>query len=202
MSTPAPDQGAWTGPGNDTITGGDSVDLISPGAGADTVFANGGDDIIKDETPQVGADTLYLGAGNDRVDSLAGGTSIYAGDGDDGVFGLGFVAGTGQVKIYGEGGNDSLAPVAFPAIIDGGLGDDTLVGGEYSDKISGGDGIDSLVGAGGADELRGGVGNDQISAKDGVSDTTIDCGDGTSDQATADLVAIDTVSNCESVSRS
>src|SRR6185295_8778534 len=90
--------------------------------------------------------------------------------------------------------------------IDGGAGDDNLNGGNGGDTITGGPGKDTIVG----DATAGGCyvigylgtckspwGNDTINAVDGEVDS-VDCGPG---QDTANVDAIDVVTNCEVVNK-
>jgi len=84
--------------------------------------------------------------------------------------------GIGRVIVYGQDGNDRieiLAPVALPAYLDGGSGNDILIGGRIADLLVGGDGNDSLtankgndvlIGGAGADALNGGAGADLLVA--------------------------------------
>ena len=136
-----------------TLTDGSSLRIKNGGNGYQTqyqfskiVFANGTDaDInISSLLPTV---PVYGTAGDDNViEGTAGGNTIYAGDGDDVVWGR-----LDNDVIYGEGGNDTL---------NGNNGDDTLYGGAGDDTLNGGDGDDTLDGGAGNDHLYGGEGND------------------------------------------
>lgn len=82
----------------------------------------------------------------------------------------------------------------------------SLYGGKASDTLIGGSRRDSLIGGPGADVMVGMNGNDQLFARDGTSDTTINCdggtASGTADKAELDLLPKDVaVSNCESKTR-
>jgi Ca2+-binding RTX toxin-like protein len=112
----------------------------------------------------------------------------------------------GASALNGLGGNDTLKGFDGPDKIDGGAGDDNLNGGNGDDTITGGPGKDTIVG----DATAGGCyvigylgtckapwGNDTINAVDGEADS-VDCGPG---QDTANVDAIDTVTNCETINR-
>lgn len=75
----------------------------------------------------------------------------------------------GRVIVNAVGGDDTvcLTPLAVPALVYGGDGDDTLVGGTAGDRLEGGQGNDVLVGDGGNDSLRGGAEDDSLSGDAG-----------------------------------
>jgi RTX calcium-binding nonapeptide repeat (4 copies) len=82
------------------------------------------------------------------------------------------VANTALIRVFGNGGNDSIALIetngALPAArLFGGAGNDTLVGGSRNDGLFGQDGNDTLQGKGGADQLFGGNGSDVLIGGDG-----------------------------------
>jgi Ca2+-binding RTX toxin-like protein len=77
------------------------------------------------------------------------------------------VANTALIRVFGNGGNDSIVLVetngALPAArLFGGAGNDNLVGGAGNDALFGQDGNDTLQGRGGADQLFGGNGSDVL----------------------------------------
>ena len=74
-----------------------------------------------------------------------------------------------NVRLTGDGGNDTLI---------GGSGNDTLFGGDGNDKLYGGDGRDRLDGGLGTDRLFGGLGRDYF-----VNPKTIELLDFTKDEA-------------------
>ena len=100
-----------------------------------------------------------------------------------------------QNKIFGTGGNDTLAGTSGPDAIYGRGGDDTLrgldgndcvYGGSGRDLVKGNDGVDQLVGneaadiiigGNGRDAVRAGSGNDKIRVR-GDSRDTVNCGRG------------------------
>ncbi|HWT11350.1 MAG TPA: calcium-binding protein [Allosphingosinicella sp.] len=82
------------------------------------------------------------------------------------------IANTGEIQIFGLGGNDvitlSETNGALPrAILFGGAGNDTLTAGSGADLLFGEAGNDVLLGKGGADQLFGGADNDTLTGGDG-----------------------------------
>jgi Ca2+-binding RTX toxin-like protein len=74
------------------------------------------------------------------------------------------------VIINGRGGNDQISiadNVYFPALIDGGRGNDTISSGVGNDVINGGRGNDSILGNLGDDTIVGGKGNDHLDGGEG-----------------------------------
>ncbi|PDS61173.1 calcium-binding protein [Rhizobium anhuiense] len=130
-----------TGAGNDTIDGGDGADTLNGGAGNDLL--RGGD----------GNDTLNGGDGNDWLAGRDGNDILNGGDGNDQL-----IDNVGNDVIRGGAGNDMIsdgdAGGRNPEIFDinAGDGDDAIsVNGQGSGTIDGGAGIDTLQ----ALELRG-----------------------------------------------
>ena len=65
------------------------------------------------------------------------------------------------IRIMTYGGDDQVLisePIAVPAYIDGGAGNDVLQGGMGDDTLLGGDGDDTMSGGAGADYMDGGLG--------------------------------------------
>jgi len=142
--------------------------LFDGGDGNDTIYGEGGDDIIRGGWSK---DRLYGGDGNDNISDLEGDELIRGGSGNDTIN-----AGVGFDFVFGEDGNDIIllgdgADEAFGGKgrddIKGDLGDDLLVGDEHDDRLDGGSGIDSLAGSAGNDVLLGGIGVDTLSGDDG-----------------------------------
>jgi Ca2+-binding RTX toxin-like protein len=85
----------------------------------------------------------------------------------------------------------------------------SLYGGGANDVLTGGSANDTLIGGPGAEVMKGMNGNDQLLARDGTSDTTINCDGGGSpgggaDKADLDLLPMDpnsAVTNCETKTR-
>jgi hypothetical protein len=79
--------------------------------------------------------------------------------------------GVSALALYGQQGNDLLEvddALTLPALLDGGLGNDTLLGGSGNDTLRGGPGSDLLLGGGGNDLLIGGGGRDILIGGDGT----------------------------------
>jgi Ca2+-binding RTX toxin-like protein len=82
------------------------------------------------------------------------------------------VANTARIRVFGLAGNDQItlneANGALPAArLFGGGGNDTLAGGSGADQLFGQAGNDTLLGKGGNDQLFGGGGNDTLTGGDG-----------------------------------
>ena len=140
-------------PGNDTLNGTESSDLIRAFAGNDTSNGLGGRDVIR----------------SGRGDDASSG-----GDDRDHVFG-----GRGNDTVSGDAGNDRVHGGSGDDTVAGGVGDDRAGGGKGNDSVDGGEGNDNLFGGWGADTVSGGNGNDRLHAlaPDRQADT-LDCGDG------------------------
>ena len=69
---------------------------------------------------------------------------------------------TGNNTLFGGAREDSLAGMAGNDTLSGGSGADKLWGGSGNDNLSGGTGADTLVGGFGADRMDGGSGNDVL----------------------------------------
>lgn len=130
--------------GDDTIIGGNTLDVLSGGDGNDFIRAQGG------------LDYIYGGNGNDTAEGGDGIDFIFGESGDDGLFG-----GNDNDYLYGGAGFDYL---------DGGNGDDYLQGDDGDDILMGGSGNDWLLGGAGDDRLRGGFGSDTMYGGSGNDD--------------------------------
>ncbi len=125
---------------NPTFVSGDA-DLMSGGAGDDSLWGGAGDDTLYGDVP-----TDASAFGFDLGSAAPGADYISGGDGDD--------------LIDGGGGNDTL---------EGDDGDDNIFGYADDDILVGGQGADTLTGGAGADtfQFEGGVGAstlEQVSA--------------------------------------
>ena len=157
----------YGGGGDDSLSGGPGNDLLKGGPGADTLEGGAGLDTISYEDSPTGV-TIHLEAGTamggdaegDELgediehvigsvygDTLTGADAIHAGS-----------------KLWGLGGNDTLA---------GGRGDDTLYGGAGDDRLDGGEHDDTLEGGPGADVLTGGRGTDTASWMSSMMGVTV-----------------------------
>ena len=177
------------GPGNDTLRGGDGLDAFNGGEGDDLFHGglNGG-----------GPDVFVGGPGVDTVDYgfTSSGVTVTIFDPAD-------VNANGPDGAAGE--NDAVQGDVENVVGSG--HDDSILGNNLANRLDGSDGGDTIAGGAGPDVLLGGGGNDAIDSQDGERDPFIDCGPGTRDRATIDLVdrtrpsRIFLVSpvNCESV---
>jgi Ca2+-binding RTX toxin-like protein len=203
------------GPGEDSLTGTSSADLLAGGANNDTLVGLGANDRL---APGLGDDSVDGGAGADEVSFATRGhtgvsadlrTGVATGQGTDTLISIERLFGSaeddhlsgnsqanrlegfgGDDVILGRGGDDRLTDDWT------GSGNDRLFGGLGEDRLSGGDGSDFLRGGTGADILRGRAGPDRLRAKDGFRDE-VRGGDGI-DRARVDR-ALDFVSGVERV---
>jgi autotransporter-associated beta strand protein/ELWxxDGT repeat protein len=104
-------------------------DTISTFAGADTIYGQGGNDLIYSGG---GDDYVNGGIGADQIDGQAGNDRIYGGGDNDVLSGS-----DGHDLVAGNGGNDTLY---------GRTGNDILIGGLGQDIVNGHEGQDALVG--------------------------------------------------------
>ncbi|MFX0544661.1 Hint domain-containing protein [Roseovarius sp. S1116L3] len=186
------------GAGNDTIFTGDDADTITGGAGDDVIFGGLDDDEID------------AGEGDDLVIGGEGSDAILGGDGNDTIYGgikLSVAnipdaidpeldngddyidGGAGDDLIFGEDDNDTILGGSGDDTLDGGIDDDLIQGQDGDDSILGGKGDDILIGGAGADDMSGGTGRDTFiiaSAEDGNGDNA-DGGSGGDDFDTLDL---------------
>lgn len=108
------------------------------------------------------------GAGNDliRVTSRSASVYVYGDDGNDLVYGGGYLSGgNGNDRLHGRGvlfGDDGNDVLSGGGDLNGGNGDDRLYGNTGHDWLSGGAGNDRLYGNSGNDSLYGGDGDDQL----------------------------------------
>ncbi len=148
-----------------------SFDLFDGGAGADSLFATSGNDVVllDDDSGALGAlgpriadiESIYAGGGSDLVDLTStrfgyGGVLIDGGDGNDVLW-----ASSGDDALYGGAGNDRLF---------GGAGDDYLAGGGGADTMIGAQGHDILQGEARSDVLLDATGNNVLLGMDGADD--------------------------------
>jgi Ca2+-binding RTX toxin-like protein len=158
--------------GNDVICGVDASfyeDWLVGGAGNDTIFGLGGDDLLigdndysgcglnTDEAPGDGDDHLDGGADNDRICAQGGDDELRGKGGLDELFGGSDAdtlnGGPDRDSLFGEGGKDELRGAGGPDDIFGGAKADTLYGGPDNDYLDGEGGGDTCVGGSGSDTL-------------------------------------------------
>ena len=143
--------------GNDTIDGGEGIDLVSYARAIGPVVAN----LTTGTATGEGTDTLiniediFGSSGNDSLTGNASANYLDGLAGDDFLSGL-----DGNDFLFGDDGKDILNGGAGNDFLGGEAGDDSLNGGLGNDFLFGGDGNNTLVGGGGADFLVGGAGND------------------------------------------
>ena len=151
--------------GNDSLVGGGDLDILDGGAGNDTLDGGAMNDILKGGAGNdrllggVGEDTMTGGAGNDVYDVI---------DLDDEVHEL---AGGGTDSILAEIGNVSLAnydnvevltltTLAGATSASGSDRSDSLNGNSFINMLTGGMGNDTIDGGGSDDIMGGDLGND------------------------------------------
>ena len=173
------------GDGNDTLVGGGGNDTASGGAGDDRIFSSGfgtyngggGNDEIHagNGFPEilnggVGVDTLVTTSffGNYNID-LATGVTNFAGESftgfENAISGSGNdrISGTGGANsMQGNAGNDFLRGLGGNDNLQGGDGNDSVRGHTGNDSVSGGAGFDTLTGEAGQDTLNGGADSDVL----------------------------------------
>lgn len=126
-------------------------------------------------------DTILLTGTHSNID-----VNLSAGDGND-VISIASTI-TGNVVIFGDGGNDTITGSTGFDGIRGGTGADTINALDGDDKLWGEDGDDIINGGAGADTIYGGAGTDTIDGGDdddlikgGDDADTIDGGAGDDD---------------------
>ncbi|MCG9053441.1 type I secretion C-terminal target domain-containing protein, partial [Laribacter hongkongensis] len=157
----------------------DKGDILIGGSGHDTVYGQGGDDLLIGDGGHVGNQAgldAYLGSLQDLL--LAEGYSvedltqaIHSMSADalkDLAQELEGAAGDGNDRLYGGEGNDVLMGMGGDDHLSGGAGNDVLFGGAGNDTLLGGHGDDVLLGGSGNDTLAGGAGNDILIGGSGI----------------------------------
>jgi len=183
-------ENAFTGAGNDTITGNAADNDIRAGGGQDSL------------TGAAGADTLNGGAGNDTLAGGAGADLFVMSTGVDRItdfnaFDRIDLRGHSAIASYADLTASHMSQIGANVVIDGGLGsrltlegvslasldssdfllsaggpvpttgDDVLVGTAGNDNINGLAGNDNIRGLAGDDTLFGGDGHDTLSGGEG-----------------------------------
>lgn len=142
----------------------------TPFAGAVSLLAGPGDDVVRIDRRLTHGVTIDAGPGTDCVSGGSGPDQIDGGDGDDDIDG-----GAGSDVIDAGDGSDVVRGGRGDDIIEGGAGNDLLNGNAGMDVLSGGAGHDILNGHSNDDVLRGGPGRDLLRGGRGNDD--LDGGD-------------------------
>ncbi|MBI1314162.1 hypothetical protein GC176_22945 [bacterium] len=140
------------GDGNDTLIGGDTLNVLNGGNGADTLIGGPKDDSLRGDA---GDDSLLGGDGNDVLEGGDDNDILLGQEGNDTLDG-----GRGADGLSGAGGND---------VLNGWKGSDLVLGGRGDDLLEGFDGNDILIGGVGTDTLLGQVGTDTLVRGDGTA---------------------------------
>ncbi len=185
-----------------TLTGSSSANIVTGGAGNDSIDGNGG------------ADTIDAGAGNDTVTYRGSETSIAGGAGTDTLI-LGATSGITSLDFSNtsgdQSGGDSVNVTGFENLTATSLTSGiTVTGSSGANTISTGSGNDVIDGKGGADIINAGAGNNTVYYYG--SETTIVGGGGSntlmlanaatvdlshSDQTTGDLATVSSFVNVD-----
>ena len=196
------------GSGNNTLAGGGGNDYMYAETGNDSFDGGSGTDTVNYSTRTTSLNISLDNAANDgqtviipalpapivikEFDDVRDSVEkVNTGSGNDvivaalGAINNVFSGGSGNDRIEGRGGNDTLYGGNGDDVLLGGLGNDTLWGQNNNDQLLGGAGVDTLRGGEGNDVLSGGAaadslfgdgGDDLIIATDGIADTVLDGG--------------------------
>lgn len=155
------------------ITPAEIGEVLTGSAGADRLVGRSGDDTL---IGSAGADLLDGGAGFDTVDyrPVHGAVMIdLLRPRDNGGMASGDVLLSIEAALTGAG-NDTLLGSGVANILLAGAGNDRIDGRGGDDTLNGGDGDDTLVGGAGADLLKGGAGRDMASWETATGGVTVD----------------------------
>ena len=166
------------------LGGTEANNVLTAGAGDDTVWGDGGNDRLEGG---LGNDHIFGGTGDDIITDSGSdvGDVIEGGDGNDVISG-----GNGLDLLFGSAGNDFVFGTQDDKDITGGLGDDFIQGGSGSNFLKGSEGSDWIEGgdgSGGFDGLAGEnselffnstiIGHDVLNGRGGDSDYDGESGD-------------------------
>ncbi|MFI7520212.1 hypothetical protein [Micromonospora globbae] len=151
----------WTTLTEPTASTGGAADHVTVGHGANTVYGNGGDDVLgvrADDRPSgsnllvggPGGDTINGGRGNDTIHTFD--TTVPAGVDENGTGDAGLTnqvdTGSGQDVVHGSAGTDlvvSHSANGQTGRLYGYGADDVLIGGYGTDEVFGGPGDDHVI---------------------------------------------------------
>ncbi|HEX5609565.1 MAG TPA: calcium-binding protein [Solirubrobacterales bacterium] len=197
------------GAGNDTVTGGDGVDVQNGDAGSDTLVGGKGGDVANGGD---GDDTMIWnnGDGTDKNTGDAGVDTVVSNGNDaaNEVYTYGPRAEAGRVQLNrlpnAQGaGAFGIDLSAERLIVNGLAGDDKFspaaagLAGRTALTINAGGGNDTVTGGDGVDDLHGDGGNDMLFSRDGVADFVH--GDAGTDSAQTDALTLDKVDGVEKI---
>jgi hypothetical protein len=165
--------------------GGDGGDVLRGGGYPDRLYGGAGDDVLDGG---LGPDWLDGGDGRDRVDYSSRIAPVKVSIGSWWSSGeyweFDFVSSSVE-EAAGGSGDDRLTGTGGP---------NTLIGGPGADTLDGRDGDDLLEGGAGADRFEGGDGDDTLRSRDDTADT-LTCGAG---KDSVDADDVDTLAaDCE-----
>jgi Ca2+-binding RTX toxin-like protein len=147
------------GNGDDRIHGSDLADYLDVGAGSNTVYGRGGDDMLSYVLGE--KQVIDGGTGVDTVRILAADGTSLALNWKDGSDGHGSVASNVEALDVAGGDRADVAKLsAWGDRFSGGDGNDLAWGRRGDDKLGGANGNDQLFGHENADWLFGGTGDD------------------------------------------
>ncbi|MGY0559986.1 M91 family zinc metallopeptidase [Luteimonas sp. A277] len=140
-----------------------------------TIRAQGGDDVIKVDSGVTVNFVIEGGEGNDTIEALGSGDNrIFGNEGDDTI-----QVGTGNNYVYGGAGDDSISVLGEGRnVLYGGDGNDNISGGQGIDYIDAGAGDDRIDGVAGQNILVGSLGSNVIHT--GTGDSRVYAGNDTS----------------------
>jgi Ca2+-binding RTX toxin-like protein len=193
------------GTGNDTLTGGEANDVVVGGTGNDTANGAGGDDLMFGDD---GTNTMQGGTGDDDIVVGNGKDDVTGGAGEDlaevDPFNTTTFADLDALVTLdniANDGNGAQAANIHSDVEDVNTfgGNDVVAGSAVANVINTGAGNDNVNPGAGGDTVNTGAGNDLIAAVDQTTDH-INCGSNPAPPADADNAAgdtIDTFVNCE-----
>lgn len=131
-----------------------------------TIRAGAGDDVIEIDSSVTVNFVIEGGTGDNQISALGSGDDrIFGGAGNDTI-----TVGEGNNYVYGGAGDDTISVLgAGRNVLYGGAGDDTITGGQGIDYIDGGAGDDVIDGVAGQNILVGGLGSNVIHSGTGDS---------------------------------